>query len=131
MPRKAKQQEAATEPAPEDHHRTLRILCHALALFTAFLGTLIVWLLERGKSAEIDEHGRAVLNFVWTVMLVQLVMFIAAVVFLMAAIDAVAYAFFGVWLLLLIVAWVFLAIGTLRAIGTGPPSYPLSIHFLK
>jgi uncharacterized Tic20 family protein len=64
-------------------------------------------------------------------MLVQLVMFIAAVVFLMAAIDAVAYAFFGVWLLLLIVAWVFLAIGTLRAIGTGPPSYPLSIHFLK
>ena len=50
--------------------RTWCVLCHAsalLGLFFHFLGHLIgplcVWLIKRGDSAEIDEHGKESLNF--------------------------------------------------------------------
>jgi len=57
-------------------HRTARptsrwcVLCHASALLGLFfhflghiLGPLIVWLIKRGDSPEIDAHGKESLNF--------------------------------------------------------------------
>jgi hypothetical protein len=45
-------------------------LCHASALLGLFfhflghiLGPLVVWLIKRGDSPEIDAHGRESLNF--------------------------------------------------------------------
>jgi len=50
--------------------RTWCVVCHlsALAGFVIpalghILGPLIVWLVKRGDSAEIDEHGKEALNF--------------------------------------------------------------------
>jgi uncharacterized Tic20 family protein len=50
--------------------RTWNVLCHATALAGFFvpwaghiLGPLIVWLVKRGDSPEIDEHGKESLNF--------------------------------------------------------------------
>src|SRR5438876_8735377 len=50
--------------------RTWTVLCHASALaglFFHFLGhlfgPLIVWLVKRGDSPEIDAHGKESLNF--------------------------------------------------------------------
>jgi len=50
--------------------RTWCVLCHASALLGVFfhfpghlLGPLIVWLLKRGESPEIDAHGKESLNF--------------------------------------------------------------------
>ena len=50
--------------------RTWTALCHASALLGVFLhfpghllGPLIVWLVKRGESPEIDAHGKEALNF--------------------------------------------------------------------
>src|SRR6187200_86811 len=50
--------------------RTWTALCHASALLGVFLhfpghllGPLIVWLVKRGDSPEIDAHGKEALNF--------------------------------------------------------------------
>lgn len=50
--------------------RTWIVLCHATALLGLFLhflghllGPLIVWLIKRGDSPEIDAHGKESLNF--------------------------------------------------------------------
>jgi uncharacterized protein len=57
-------------PTASSQTRTWNVLCHAsalLGLFTHFighlLGPLIVWLVKRGDSAEIDAHGKESLNF--------------------------------------------------------------------
>jgi uncharacterized Tic20 family protein len=57
-------------PSASSQTRTWNVLCHAsalLGLFTHFvghlLGPLIVWLVKRGDSPEIDAHGKESLNF--------------------------------------------------------------------
>ncbi len=52
------------------HVRTWTALCHASALLGVFLhfpghllGPLIVWLVKRDDSPEIDAHGKEALNF--------------------------------------------------------------------
>jgi uncharacterized Tic20 family protein len=57
-------------PTASSQTRTWSVLCHASALLGLFmhflghlLGPLIVWLIKRGDSAEIDAHGKESLNF--------------------------------------------------------------------
>ena len=56
------------------------VVCHlsALAGFVIpalghILGPLIVWLVKRGDSAEIDEHGKEALNFQISMLLYNIV----------------------------------------------------------
>jgi uncharacterized Tic20 family protein len=57
-------------PSASSQTRTWNVLCHAsalLGLFTHFighlLGPLVVWLVKRRDSPEIDAHGKESLNF--------------------------------------------------------------------
>jgi uncharacterized protein len=57
-------------PATSSDIRTWCVLCHAAALLGLFfhflghlLGPLIVWLVKRGDSPEVDTHGKESLNF--------------------------------------------------------------------
>ena len=57
-------------PAISSDIRTWCVLCHAAALLGLFfhflghlLGPLIVWLVKRGDSPEVDAHGKESLNF--------------------------------------------------------------------
>jgi len=57
-------------PATSSDKRTWCVLCHAAALLGLFfhflghlLGPLIVWLVKRGDSPEVDAHGKESLNF--------------------------------------------------------------------
>ncbi len=63
---------SAPPPAPgaSSDIRTWCVLCHAAALLGLFfhflghlLGPLIVWLVKRGDSPEVDAHGKESLNF--------------------------------------------------------------------
>ena len=45
---------------PTDEEKTMAMLCHLLALFTSFIGPLIIWLIRKDKSRFVDAHGRAV-----------------------------------------------------------------------
>src|SRR5580765_8483693 len=60
--------------------RTWCVLCHASALLGLFfhflghlLGPLIVWLVKRGDSPEIDAHGKESLNFQISMLIYNLV----------------------------------------------------------
>lgn len=57
-------------PSTSSDTRTWCVLCHASALLGLFLhflghllGPLIVWLMKRGDSPEIDAYGKESLNF--------------------------------------------------------------------
>src|SRR6201997_3650822 len=57
-------------PCTSSDVRTWCVLCHASALLGLFfhflghiLGPLIVWLMKRGDSPEIDAYGKESLNF--------------------------------------------------------------------
>src|SRR6266496_1872870 len=57
-------------PATSSDVKTWCVLCHASALLGLFfhflghlLGPLIVWLVKRGDSPEVDAHGKESLNF--------------------------------------------------------------------
>lgn len=49
--------------------RTLGMLCHLLAIFTGFIGPLILWLVKKDTSPYIDHHGRESLNFQLTLLI--------------------------------------------------------------
>src|SRR5438045_435368 len=63
-------QPSTPSPSTSSDVRTWCVLCHASALLGLFfhflghiLGPLIVWLLKRGDSPEIDAYGKESLNF--------------------------------------------------------------------
>src|SRR5438874_13734682 len=119
-----------SSPAPvtSSDVRTWCVLCHASALLGLFfhflghlLGPLIVWLVKRGDSPEIDAHGKESLNF-------QLSMLIY---------DAIAaiLCFVLIGIPILIILWimntVFVIIASIRASEGQFYRYPLTIRFLN
>lgn len=50
----------------------MAMLCHLLAIFTGFVGPLVIWLVKKDQSAFIAHHGREALNFQITMLLVML-----------------------------------------------------------
>ena len=63
-------QQPPPAPSSSSDVRTWCVLCHASALLGLFfhflghiLGPLVVWLLKRGDSPEIDSYGKESLNF--------------------------------------------------------------------
>jgi uncharacterized Tic20 family protein len=108
--------------------RTWTVLCHASALLGLFfhfmghiLGPLIVWLLKRAESPEIDAHGKESLNF-------QLSMLIY---------DAIAFVlcFVVIGIPILILLWVlntiFVIVASLKASEGKLYRYPFTIRFLN
>ena len=108
--------------------RTWCILCHASALTGIFLhvfghifGPLIVWLLKRNDSAEIDAHGKESLNF-------QLSMLIYNVI---AGILVLVLIGIPLLVLLYIANIVFVIIASIQAGDGKLYRYPLTIRFIK
>ena len=108
--------------------RTWCVVCHlsALAGFVVpalghLLGPLIVWLLKRGDSPEIDEHGKESLNF-------QISMLIYNIV---AGILCLVLIGFILLPILHVLNVVFVIIAALRA-GEGQMyRYPLTIRLVS
>jgi uncharacterized protein len=108
--------------------RTWCVLCHGSALLGLFfhflghlLGPLIVWLVKRGDSPEIDAHGKESLNF-------QLSMLIY---------DAIALVlcFVLIGIPILILLWVlntvFVIIASIKASEGKLYRYPFAIRLIK
>jgi uncharacterized protein len=108
--------------------RTWCVLCHASALLGLFfhflghlLGPLIVWLVKRGDSPEIDTHGKESLNF-------QLSMLIYDAI---AAILCIVLIGIPILIILWIMNTVFVIIASIRASEGQLYRYPLTIRFLN
>ena len=108
--------------------RTWNTLCHASALLGVFLhfpghllGPLLVWLVKRGDSPEIDAHGKEALNFQISMLLYSLV----AGVFCLILIGFVFLA------ILWVLNAVFVIIASIQASDGKFYRYPMTIRFLE
>jgi uncharacterized protein len=108
--------------------RTWCVLCHASALSGIFLhfvghifGPLIVWLLKRSDSPEIDAHGKESLNF-------QLSMLIYNII---AGILILAVIGIPLLILLYVLNIVFVIIASIQAGDGKLYRYPMTIRFIK
>lgn len=104
------------------------MLCHASALLGVFFhflghifGPLIVWLVKRGESPEIDAHGKESLNF-------QLSMLIYDVV---AGILCIILIGIPILILLWIANTVLVIVASLKASEGKLYRYPFTIRFLS
>jgi len=111
--------------AGPDH--TLAMLCHLSALAGFFVplgnvwGPLVVWLIKKEESAEVDAHGKESLNFQISTTLYLLVGAILMLV-LIGFVLVVGLAVF--WLVFVIVA-------SVRANSGEYYRYPLTIRFIN
>ncbi|MGM9922934.1 MAG: DUF4870 domain-containing protein [Bacillus sp. (in: firmicutes)] len=85
--------------------RLLAALIYIISFFTAFIGPLIIWLLQKDKSSFIDYHGREYFNFLISYSVYGLISFLLTFVligFIIGPIVAVA-------------AFVFTIVGAVKA----------------
>ena len=99
----------------------MAMLCHILAIFTGFLGPLIIWLIKKDDSPFVDRHGKEALNF-------QLTVLIAWV-----ASGLLAFVCIG-FILMPVIGIVDLVLCILAAVKSSRGEeyrYPISIRFVK
>jgi uncharacterized Tic20 family protein len=108
--------------------RTWCVLCHASALLGLFfhffghlLGPLIVWLIKRDASSEIDANGKESLNFQLSMLIYDIVAGILCIVF--------------IGIPILIALWiantVFVIIASVKTSNGEFYRYPFTIRFLN
>lgn len=111
----------ATGQAPENE-RSMAMLCHLLAIFTGFVGPLIIWLVKKDEAPFVDDQGKEALNFQITIAIAT----IACAVLIPAGVVGCAL------LPLLYLANVVLCImGATRAHAGERYRYPVCIRFIK
>ena len=117
-----------SETSTAGNVRTWCVICHlsALAGFVIpgaghILGPLIVWLVKRGESAEIDAHGKEALNF-------QISMLIYNVVAGILCLLVIGFALLAV---LHVLNVVFVIIAALRASEGQMYRYPLTLRLIS
>ena len=92
------------------------------------LGPLVVWLLKRDQSPEIDEHGKESLNF--QISMSIYIVALSAVAFILMLI-VIGFLLIPVIVLLLIADVVFVIIASIRANEGQMYRYPMTIRFVK
>ena len=125
LERKVKPMETSTTSS---NVRTWTVLCHASALAGLFfhflghlLGPLIVWLVKRGDSPEIDAHGKESLNF-------QISMLIYDAI---AAILCIVLIGIPILIALWVLNTVFVIIASVKASEGMLYRYPFTIRFIN
>src|SRR5215212_8546203 len=113
---------------PVTNVRTWTALCHASALLGVLLhfpghllGPLIVWLLKRDESADIDAHGKEALNFQISMLIYNFV----AAVFCLILIGFVFLAVLWVLNAILVI------IAAIKASDGEFYRYPMTIRFIQ
>ena len=108
--------------------RTWCALCHASALLCVFLHfpghiipPLIIWLLKRGDSPEIDAHGKEAVNFQLSMLIYNLVAGVFCLVL-------VGFVFLAV---LWVLNAVFVIIAAIQASDGKFYRYPITIRFIQ
>jgi len=112
----------ASQPAEvAKDERTMAMLAHLLAIFTGFLGPLIIWLVKKEDSAFVDDQGKEALNFQLTI----LIAWFAAGLLTFVLVGCILLP--AIWVLDL----VFCIMGATKASKGIRYRYPLNIRFIK
>lgn len=129
----------------EQQVRTWSMLCHIAALagflfwLGSVLGPLIVWQIKKNELPEIDEHGKASLNFQLTVLVVNVIgKIVLAGTVGFGVFWGGPFLAFGSGLgiasilgIINLVAWILAIVAGLRANDGRFFRYPFSINFVK
>lgn len=109
------------QPEVSNDAKTMAMLCHLLAIFTGFLGPLIIWLIKKDDSPFVDDQGKEALNF-------QISVLIAMIVSGLLTFICIGF----VMMLAVVVAnLVFCIMGAIKASKGEAYHYPVSIRFIK
>lgn len=106
----------------------LLVLTHLSQLLTYVTGVgglivpLIIWVTQKDKVADMDEHGKAIVNFQISMLLYT---FIAIPAILLLGLGIVMLVVIG------ILAFVLPIINAIKASNGEPPNYFGSIQFIK
>lgn len=104
------------------------MLCHLLAIFTGFLGPLILWLVKKDASPFVDFHGKEALNFQITLLIVTTVLGTLAAVLMIVFIGIILIPVIA----LVVLAAVILEIIACLAASRGEfYQYPFNIRFIQ
>jgi uncharacterized protein len=116
------------ETSTSGNVRTWCVACHlsALAGFVIpgaghILGPLLIWLIKRGDSPEIDAHGKEALNFQISMLIYNLVAGVLCLLLIGFALLAILH----------ILNVVFVIIAALRASEGQMYRYPLTLRLIN
>lgn len=106
----------------------LLVLTHLSQLLTYITGVgglivpLIIWATQKDKVADMDDHGKAIVNFQ-----------ISMLLYTFLAIPAILLLGLGILILLIIgiLAFILPIVNAVKASNGEPPSYFGSIQFIK
>ena|SRR3712207_5175301 len=122
-------------PASGPSTRTWTVVCHvsALAGFIIpaaghLLGPLIVWLLKRDDSPEIDAHGKESLNFQISMFIYTAVLGVVCFVLMFVLIGFLLIPLFGI---LYVADIVLVIVASLKANEGQLYRYPFTIRLIK
>ena len=101
--------------------RNFAMLAHLLAIFTSFLGPLIIWLVKKDEHPFVDEQGKEALNFQITV----------AIAYIVAGLLTFVCIGFLLLPAVAIVDLIFCIMACVAANKGEHYRYPLSIRFIK
>jgi len=101
--------------------KTMAMLCHLLAIFTGWIGPLVIWLIKKDESPFINQQGKEALNFELTLM-----------IGVVAGVATICIAVGGIILLAVsVVNIVFGILSTIEVNKGRPYRYPVCIRFIK
>ncbi len=125
----------STAPTVQKNIRTWTVLCHASAFLGFFvpaaghlLGPLLVWLLKRDESPEIDAHGKESLNFQLSMFIYTAALGVTCFILMFVLIGFLLIPLFAI---LYVVDLVLVIIASLKASEGRLYRYPLTIRLIK
>ncbi|MFA5251755.1 MAG: DUF4870 domain-containing protein [Phycisphaerae bacterium] len=101
--------------------RTFAMLAHLLAIFTCFVGPLVIWLIKKDEHPFVDEQGKEALNFQITIAIA----YVAASLLSFLCIGFLLFPAVGV------VDLIFCIMACVAANKGEHYRYPVSIRFIK
>ena len=111
----------AVELEPNSEARTMAMLCHLLAIFTWFIGPLVIWLMKKDQMPFVNDQGKEALNWQITFSIAMVIawlsMFICIGVVLAPAVG--------------VVNLVFCILATVKANSGIRYRYPFAIRLIK
>lgn len=111
--------------------KTMGMLAHLLAIFTSFIGPLVIWLTQKDQSKFAETEGKEALNFQISLVIYYTVLTVITTVLsfitlgLFSIVGSLLY--FGLYVFSLVV----MIMGTVSAKDGKNYQYPLCIRFIQ
>ncbi|MDT0557406.1 DUF4870 domain-containing protein [Ichthyenterobacterium sp. W332] len=110
----------------EDNQLLMITHLSQLLLYITAVGSLIVpliiWVTQKDKVYQMDEHGKRIINFQISLIVYSI---ICVPLILLFGLGLLGFIFLG------IIALIFPIMNAVRASNGEPPSYPLSLNFIS